>query len=86
MEESNHLVADVRGWGHLQYLPNGADVQDANGRLIAAAPELLEAAQAVLSHKRGEDDWLILAVHCRALEDAIAKATGLQDADPAKAA
>ena len=48
----------------------------ANARLIAAAPELLEAAQDVLSHKRGEDDWLILAIHCRALEAAIAKATG----------
>lgn len=47
-----------------------------NARLIAAAPDLLKAAQDVLSHKRGEDDWLILAIHCRALEDAIAKATG----------
>ena len=49
---------------------------EANARLIAAAPDLLEAAQQVLSHKRGEDDWLILAVHCRVLEAAIAKATG----------
>ena len=48
----------------------------ANARLIAAAPDLLAAAQKVLSHKRGEDDWLILAVHCRDLEAAIAKATG----------
>lgn len=48
----------------------------ANARLIAAAPDLLEAARAVLSHKRGEDDWLILAVHCQQLEAAIAKATG----------
>jgi hypothetical protein len=38
LEESDHLIADVRGWGHIQYLPNGKDVQDANGRLIAAAP------------------------------------------------
>lgn len=36
--------------------------------------EPLEAAKAVLSNKRGEDDWLILAVHCRQLEEAIAKA------------
>jgi len=47
-----------------------------DARLIAAAPDLLEAARAVLSHKRGEDDWLILAVHCQQLEAAIAKATG----------
>jgi hypothetical protein len=49
----------------------------ADADLIAAAPDLLEAAQQVLSHKRGEDDWLILAVHCRVLEAAIAKATGV---------
>ena len=31
------MIADVRGWGWLQKLPNGADKQDANGRLIADA-------------------------------------------------
>ena len=36
-------IAQVRGWGWLQKLKNGEAVQDANGRLIAAAPELLEA-------------------------------------------
>lgn len=36
-------VADIRGWGHLQYVPRGEEIQDANGLLIAAAPELLEA-------------------------------------------
>lgn len=50
--------------------------RNADLHLIAAAPDLLAAAQNVLSHKRGEDDWLILAVHCRELEAAIAKATG----------
>ena len=38
--------------------------------------ELLEAARRVLSHKRGEDDWMILAVDCVALEAAIAKVQG----------
>ena len=47
-----------------------------DARLIAAAPDLLEAAQKVLSNKHGEDDWLILAVHCQDLAAAIAKATG----------
>lgn len=38
----NHarIIADIRGWGWLQKLPNGAEIQDANGRLIASAPEL----------------------------------------------
>ena len=51
---------------------------EANASLIAASPDLLKAAQDVLSHKRGEDDWLILSIHCRALEDAVKKATGEQ--------
>ena len=49
---------------------------EANARLIAAAPDLLQAAKDVLSHKRGEGDWLILSVHCQALEEVIAKASG----------
>lgn len=79
LTESEHLVAEVRGWGHLQYLPNGAVVQDANGLLIAAAPDLLEALQGMLSLEesdlRGYDDTDV----CKELEDAraaIAKATG----------
>ena len=59
------------------YCTNGdQDADLSNARLIAAAPELLEAAQRVLAHKRGDDDWLILAADCVALEAAIAKATG----------
>ena len=38
--EANHKICDVRGWGHIQYLPDGEKIQDANGRLLAAAPEL----------------------------------------------
>jgi len=36
--------------------------------------DLLAAAKAVLSNKRGEADWLILSTHCENLEDAIAAA------------
>lgn len=36
-------IADIRGWGWIQKLPNPEEIQDANGKLIAAAPELLEA-------------------------------------------
>lgn len=42
-------IADLRGWGHLTGggacalpHPEAAAIQDANARLIAAAPELLE--------------------------------------------
>ena len=47
-------IAQVRGWGWLQKLKNGEAVQDANGRLIAAAPELLEAHEP----ERGGADFL----------------------------
>jgi hypothetical protein len=49
LEESDHMIADIRGWGHLAYLKDGAEIQDANGLLIAAAPELLEALKAARS-------------------------------------
>lgn len=50
------LVADVRGWGHLTGTGCGAckmhpedaeDIQNANGRLIAAAPRMLEIIKQV---------------------------------------
>ena len=43
MEEGTHMVAMIRGWGHLQYRDDGEAVQDANAHLIAAAPEIHEA-------------------------------------------
>lgn len=42
--EREFALAEVRGWGHLSYLPNGAEIQDANARLIEAAPEFYESA------------------------------------------
>lgn len=74
MEEAHHLIADVRGWGHLQYLPNGADVQDANGRLIAAAPDLLEALERLMVEcDLVSEDAVKAYANARAV---IAKATG----------
>lgn len=39
---ANFRIADVRGWGHLQYNADGKEVQEANGRLMTAAPVLLD--------------------------------------------
>lgn len=39
-EDRELLVANIRGWGNLQKRSDGAEIMDANGRLIAAAPEL----------------------------------------------
>ena len=43
-EDGELLIADIRGWGRLQKSPDGEKIQDYHGRLIAAAPELLEMA------------------------------------------
>lgn len=34
---NTYMVAAIRGWSHLRYLPNGAEIQDATGVHIAAA-------------------------------------------------
>ena len=34
---AGNKIADVRGWGWLQYLPNGDRLQDMNGELMAEA-------------------------------------------------
>lgn len=48
----NMRICDLRGWGYLTgvgglHLPpeDAANIQDANARLISAAPELLEACR-----------------------------------------
>ena len=43
MTEATFRAADVRGWGHLQYRPNGQKEQDAIGHLFAGAKENLTA-------------------------------------------
>jgi len=40
-----HMIAEVRGWGWIQYLPDPEQIQDANAHLIAAAPSLYEALE-----------------------------------------
>lgn len=35
LDFNNQMMAEVRGWGKLQYLPNGEELQDAMGYFIA---------------------------------------------------
>jgi len=54
------------------------DMCIANARLIAAAPELLEAAEAILM-KQEDESWFRLPKNCseiKMLRDAVSKATG----------
>ena len=48
--EGKMTVATARGWGRLQHLGKGRaeKIQDANARLIAAAPELARCLEAIL--------------------------------------
>jgi len=39
-DNGQKMIADIRGWGWIQYLPEGEKIQDANGYLIAAAPDM----------------------------------------------
>ena len=39
------VAARVRGWGKLSYLPNGAELQDEIGLMMADALNMLYAAQ-----------------------------------------
>lgn len=48
-EDGQLIVAEIRGWGRLQYRENGAQTQDANGLLIAAAPDLLAALESMVA-------------------------------------
>jgi hypothetical protein len=42
-------IADVRGWGWMQYRPDALEMRQANGLLIAASPRLLAAAEDALA-------------------------------------
>ena len=86
--EDTMRICDIRGWGHLTgigalALPEeeASAIQDANARLIAAAPELLEA----LKHARNqmkrsgfcfEMDDINDCDGYRSIDAAIAKAEG----------
>lgn len=60
------VVARIRGWGWLQKLPDGAVQQDANGRLVAASPDLLAEVRRLTAEAadlRRERDELRTQVH-----------------------
>lgn len=74
-------ICDIRGWGHLTGKGHGAlglsnseaaAIQDANARLVAAAPDLLEFARWVEA-RGGDNNQMEIFKRARA---AIAKATG----------
>ncbi len=49
-------IADIRGWGRLEKVygeQKAMEIQDANGRLIAAAPEMLRIIQRLVTA-----DWI----------------------------
>lgn len=95
-EKGSFPVCDIRGWGHLTGRGHGAlglspdeaeAIQTANARLIAAAPDLLDAlqnAEQVIAESQGEpipEEWADLLDEIRAtllndIRAAIAKATG----------
>lgn len=84
LEKRRIHIADVRGWGALQYREDGAAMHDANGLLIAAAPEMYDALQDLIScaemleefQEIGSDFWLSL----HEANTALAKAEGRRDA------
>lgn len=80
METAHFLVAEVRGWGYLQYRADGEQIQAGNARLIAAAPELyeaLEAAYMVLKPQKSRFEEYVNAVTLA--RAALAKARGEEE-------
>lgn len=57
LEEDAFLLAQIRGWGHLQYLgeDKAIEIQEANARLIAAAPDLYDACKRMLGAMRCDE-------------------------------
>ena len=65
--------------GHIAKAPNQHPSDKANARLIAAAPDLLEAAEEIVNsaiRHQGSSDMRVTAHAMRLLQAAIAKATG----------
>jgi hypothetical protein len=75
---SHHVICDLRRWSH----EGDAFIHPANARLIAAAPDLLEALQAILGHER----HLLNPYRVAAARAAIARATEGADYDPRQSA
>ena len=78
IDETGGLIAQLRGWGRLtgtggMNLPphEAAKVQDARGRLMAAAPDLLAACKEAERHHQGYHSEV-----GKMLRAAIAKAEG----------
>ena len=75
-EDRELLVADIRGWGNLQKRSDGAEIMDANGYLIAAAPDLLAELESLVAVIACHDKTLEETLALEAAKKAIAKARG----------
>lgn len=78
MKEPRFLIAQVRGWGYMQYMQGGEQIHAANARLIAAAPELFEACTLAMDVMNNEDATGLDLYECRLiLTRACTKAMGV---------
>lgn len=73
--ESMHMIADVRGWGHLGYLLDGSEMQKANGKLLAASRGALpllvaiaEKAKELVDATMGDETLMWLSDRVEALD------------------
>lgn len=79
-DNGQKMIAQVRGWGWLQYLgeEKAIAIQEANGHLLAAAPDLLEALRnacdTIVLLNGLREDWSSLRV--QDYREVIAKAEG----------
>ena len=76
----NHPYIETEGMGGLKVIVADFRILSANANLIAAAPDLLEACEAVVS-QYGNDDLTLYEQHAIGLmvKDAIAKAKPIGD-------
>jgi hypothetical protein len=80
--EEMFMVAQIRGWGHLQYLGHdeAVAIQEANAHLIAAAPDMYAALKRLIDYVEIEFEGkdMTHGLDCAVIHatDIVAKAEG----------